>query len=196
VDAKKVSILSALAASSCCVPPLILLGLTILGVGTAGLAGFSSTLGPLKWYLLPLAMVGVGTSYWLYFREKKKCADSSCAVRSNKFTRTMLTISTIVVVGFTAWSVYPYLLGIETTPPVAGGASTHFAVFEVDGMTCGGCEIAIDGAIVATGIVDSVKSSFSESRAYVWYTDPDVRQAAILEAIASVGYTARPVKSK
>ncbi|RME21814.1 MAG: hypothetical protein D6800_11685, partial [Candidatus Zixiibacteriota bacterium] len=63
MDAKKVSFLSMLAASSCCVPPLILLGLTVLGIGSAGLAGFSTTLGTLKWYLLPLAIVGVGVSY-------------------------------------------------------------------------------------------------------------------------------------
>ncbi len=72
MDPKKLSILSAIAASSCCVPPLILLGLMLLGIGTAGFAGLSSALGSVKWYILPLAMAGITSSYWLYFRGKKK----------------------------------------------------------------------------------------------------------------------------
>ena len=189
VDARKVSLFSIIAASSCCLPPLILLGLTLIGVGTAGLAGLSSTLGSLKWYILPLALVGVGVSYWLYSREKKKCSDTACMVANEGLTRAMLAISTVVVLAFLAWSVYPYVLG---TPPLSaevGASSPRFAVFQVDGMTCGGCEIAIDEAIRATGQVDSVKSSFPEGKTYVWFKDA-VDNGAITEAIASVGYNA------
>lgn len=190
MDAKKVSILSAIAASSCCVLPLILLGLTLLGVGTAGVAGLSSTLGAIKWYILPLAVVGVGLSYWLYFREKKKCSTQACKMASEGFTKSMLTISTIVVFGFLSWSVYPYILGATPVPSGGGSSSTHFAVYQVDGMTCGGCEIAVDEAIKATGLVDSVKSSFVESKAYIWFEgEPDL--VSITKAIASVGYEAK-----
>lgn len=190
MDAKKLSILSMIAASSCCVAPLILLGLTLIGVGTAGFAGMSTTLGSLKWYLLPLAIVGVGSSYWLYFREKKKCAGQACKMANRRFTQFMLTISTIVVLGFLSWSVYPYVLATTPLPELTGISSTHFAVYQVEGMTCGGCEIAIDNAILATGLVDSVKSDFMESKAYIWFeTEPDL--VRITEAIASVGYEAK-----
>jgi copper chaperone CopZ len=190
MDAKKVSILSAIAASSCCVPPLILLGLTLLGIGTAGVAGLSSTLGAIKWYILPLAVAGVGVSYWLYFREKKACAGSACKVANEWFTKTMLTISTVVVVGFLGWSVYPYILGATPVPSGGGSSSAHFAVYQVDGMTCGGCEIAVDEAIKATCLVDSVKSSFMESKAYIWF-EGESDLVSITKAIASVGYEAK-----
>ena len=190
MDARKISVLSAIAASSCCIAPLILLGLTLLGIGTAGFAGVSTTLGSLKWYFLPLAVIGLGTSYWLYFREKKKCAGSDCKVANKKLTLTMLTVSTVVVCGFLFWSVYPFVLGAEPAPSPGYYSSARLAVFEVEGMTCGSCELAVDGAIAATGIADSVRSSFVDRKAYVWYSRDDFDEDGIREAIASVGYTA------
>lgn len=190
MDARKLSVLSAIAASSCCVLPLVLLGLTLLGLGTAGLAGFSSTLGSLKWYLLPLAIAGLGFSFRLFLKDKQKCEATACRMAGEKLTKTMLTISTITVLGFTGWSVYPYLTPESAVAQPEVSASANLATFEVTGMTCGGCELAVDGAIQATGLVDSVRSSFTESRAYVWYVDPQTSPDLVLEAIASVGYQA------
>lgn len=192
MEAKKVSVLSMIAASSCCLPPLILLGLTLIGVGTAGVAGLSTTLGSFKWYILPLAICGVGLSYWLYFREKKKCSSASCRMANEKLTKTMLMISTVVVFGFLAWSVYPYFLGSSLSPKSGGEANPRFAVYSVEGMTCGGCEIAVNESIRATGIVDSVQSDFVMSEAYVWFKE-NVDSAAIAKAVASVGYRIKDV---
>lgn len=195
MQAKNLSLLSALTSSACCVPPLILLGLTLIGIGGAGLAGISSTLGALKLYLLPLALVGLASSYYLYFREKKKCSSQSCQMVNRKLTRIMLSVSTVVVMSFLSWSVYPYVLGAEEISTGGAQSSPHLAVFNVEGMTCGGCEIAVDGAVRATGLADSVKSSFVESKAYIWYSDeknnPAEVEKAFENAINSVGYTAR-----
>lgn len=196
MDAKKVSILSALAASSCCIFPLALLGLSLLGIGTAGAAGFSTVLGSVKWFIMPLAATGVAFSYWLYFREKKKCKTTGCKMAGSSFTKIMLTISTLVVTCFFVWSVYPYVLGTDKNRVMVSASSAQLAVFKVEGMTCGGCEIAVNGAIAATGLVDSVKSSFTESRAYLWYNQDQLDLKVINEALASVGYVAELVKEK
>ena len=55
-------------------------------------------------------------------------------------------------------------------------------------MTCGGCEISVDEAIKATYIIDSVKSSFLEGKAFVCYGDDNVDMSQIEDAIRSVGY--------
>ena len=196
MDPKKISILSALAASSCCVLPLALLGLSLLGIGTAGAAGFSTALGSVKWLIMPLATTGVLFSYWLYFREKKKCRTTGCKMAGSSFTKIMLTISTLVVSGFFVWSVYPYILGTDSNRVMVSESSAQLAVFKVEGMTCGGCEIAVNGAITATGLVDSVKSSFTESRAYLWYNQDQLDLKVINEALASVGYVAELVTEK
>lgn len=189
MNAKKLSILSMIAASSCCLPPLFLLGLTLIGVSTVGATGLSTTLGSFKWYILPLAIFGVGLSFWLYFRERRKCSTKACRMAHEKLTKTMLTISTLVVFGFLAWSVYPYFTGGTPAPQPTERSSANFAVYSIDGMTCGGCEIAVNEAIQATGLVDSVRSDFLDSKAYVWFKgEPDFE--SITRAVASVGYKA------
>ncbi|MDF1545173.1 MAG: heavy metal-associated domain-containing protein [bacterium] len=108
---------------------------------------------------------------------------------NKSLTKAMLTISTIVVAGFLSWSIYPYVLGATPAPQLTEATSTHFAAYAIDGMTCGGCEIAVNEAIRATGFVDSVRSDFRESRAYVWFKgNPDFE--LIEDALASVGYSA------
>lgn len=195
MDSKKLSILSAIAASSCCLPPLILLGLTLLGIGSAGFAGFSSTLGAMKWYLMPLAFLGLATSFYLYRREKKKCAGAGCKMVSQRFTQVSLTFSTVVVLGFSFWSLYPYI-SPSANNDMTISESEQFASFTVDGMTCGSCEFVIDEALKATGMIDSVHSSFLEGTSFVWYNDnaADIGHEAALDslllAINSVGYTA------
>ena len=184
MKARMASIFSAVAAMSCCIPPLILLGLTLLGVGTAGLAGFSSTMGALKWYFMPLAIAGLGSSYYMYFRENQKCRGADCKMVGQRMTQTMLTISTITVFGFLVWSAFPTILG-QAKAPITG----QIAVFDVSGMTCGGCELAVDGAVTATELADSVKSSFAESVVHIWYSG-DTDPAQFESAIANVGFKA------
>lgn len=193
---KKTSVFSAVLASTCCVPPLILLGLSLIGVGTAGVAGLSGTLGSLKWYLLPVALIGLGTSYVLYFREKSRCKATSCKMAGKMFTTATLITSSIFVMGFTGWSVYPYVTGKSHIVTIEQNDLTHFAVFDVEGMTCGACELAVNGSIKATGQVDSVKSSFTEGKTIVWYSGDDIDLAKVLTAIRSVGYNAKLEENK
>lgn len=108
----------------------------------------------------------------------------------------MLTLSTAVVLGFLSWSLYPYALGSDRVPIAGGESSAHFAVFEVEGMTCGGCEVAVDGAVRATGLADSVKSSFTSGKAYVWYKNDNLNLDTFEAAMRSVGYTSRLLENK
>lgn len=197
MDPKKLSIVSALLASSCCVLPLLLLGMTLLGIGTAGLAGASTVLGSLKWYLFPMAMVGLGLSYYLYFREKKKCATEACRMMNQRLTTVMLSISTAVIVGFLLWSVYPYLMGSEALSASPPASPEHaVAVFAVAGMTCGGCEIAVGEALRAVAGVDSVKVSYPEERAIVWYDHADVTAERLVPTLDRVGYRAELIHAE
>jgi copper chaperone CopZ len=63
-------------------------------------------------------------------------------------------------------------------------------MYEVEGMTCGGCEVAVDGAVRTTGLVDSVKSSFTDGKVYIWSKD-DLNSQLIISALAAVGYQAK-----
>lgn len=103
------SVLGALAASSCCILPLVLFSVGISGAWIANL----TALAPYKPYFAAgtLALLGYGY-YLVYVKAKRACADGSCA-RSlpSLFVKSSLWIATALVVAALAFDyVAPLLL--------------------------------------------------------------------------------------
>jgi mercuric ion transport protein len=86
---------AALAASMCCVVPL---SLTALGVSGAWLASFS-VLAPYQTGLRALAIILLGTGFWIvYGRPAKGAEGSSCAITSSqRGTKGALWLGAIVM---------------------------------------------------------------------------------------------------
>jgi mercuric ion transport protein len=95
-------ILGALAASSCCVAPLVLFALGVSGAWIANL----TQVAPYQ----PLFIAGtagcLGTGYWLVYRSRKRaCADGEVCARPlpNRVVRTGLLLASILVAGALAF---------------------------------------------------------------------------------------------
>lgn len=89
-------ILGALAASSCCIVPLVLFS---LGISGAWIANFTA-LAPFKPYFAvgTLALLGYGY-HLVYVKPKQACADGSCArPLPNRLVKSSLWIATVLVV--------------------------------------------------------------------------------------------------
>ncbi len=89
-------VLGALAASSCCILPLMLFSLGISGAWISNLTG----LAPYKPYFAAgtIALLGYGY-YFVYVRPKQACADGSCArPLSNRVVKASLWIATVLVI--------------------------------------------------------------------------------------------------
>src|SRR3984957_4068099 len=89
-------ILGALAASSCCILPLVLFG---LGVSGAWIGNFTQ-LAPYQPYFIAATLCFLGYGYWLVYRSSKlACADGeACALPlPNRLVRTGLVLATILV---------------------------------------------------------------------------------------------------
>ena len=103
------SILGALAASSCCILPLVLFG---LGISGAWIASFTA-LASYKPYFATgtLALLGYGY-YLVYVKPKQACADGSCAQpRPNRFVKSALWVATALVVAALSFdTIAPLLL--------------------------------------------------------------------------------------
>jgi len=103
------SILGALAASSCCILPLVLFGLGISGAWIANLTAIA----PYKPYFATgtLALLGYGY-YLVYVRPKQACADGSCAQPlPNRFVKSSLWVATALVVAALSFdTIAPFLL--------------------------------------------------------------------------------------
>jgi copper ion binding protein len=78
----------------------------------------------------------------------------------------------------------------------AAGASPEEPVvkvseFEVEGMTCGHCERAIQTTVGMIDGVETVQASHTEKKAVVRYDAARVKPEAIVAAIEKLGYTAK-----
>ncbi|KAB2913238.1 MAG: mercury transporter MerT [Hyphomicrobiaceae bacterium] len=102
-------LLGGLAATSCCILPLVLFSVGISGAWIANL----TALAPYKPYFAvgTLALLGYG-SYLVYLRPKQACADGSCArALPDRLTRASLWIATVLVAAALAFDyVAPLLL--------------------------------------------------------------------------------------
>jgi mercuric ion transport protein len=102
-------ILGALAASSCCILPLVLFS---LGISRAWIANFTA-LAPYKPYFAAGTIALLGYGYYLvYVKPKQACADGSCArPLPNRLVKSSLWIATVLVVVTLAFdTIAPLLL--------------------------------------------------------------------------------------
>ena len=90
-------ILGALAASSCCILPLVLFS---VGVSGAWIGNFTQ-LAPYRSYFIAATVVCLGAGYWLVYRSSKlACVDRAACARPlpNRLVKAGLVLATIVVV--------------------------------------------------------------------------------------------------
>ncbi len=84
---------TAVAASSCCLLPLVVV---FLGVGSGA---FMMTTMKFRPILFPIGLVGLGVSYYLYFRERRRCQALACAMVGKRFNLVTLTFATLIMLG-------------------------------------------------------------------------------------------------
>jgi mercuric ion transport protein len=90
-------LLGALAASSCCILPLVLFG---LGVSGAWIGNFTQ-LAPYQPYFIVAALSFLACGYWLIHRSSRlTCADDAACARPlpNRLVKASLIVATILVV--------------------------------------------------------------------------------------------------
>ena len=90
-------LLGALAASSCCILPLVLFG---LGISGAWIGNFTR-LAPYQPYFLAATLTFLGYGYWLVYRSSSRaCADGEACARPlpNRIVKTSLILATVLVV--------------------------------------------------------------------------------------------------
>src|SRR6266436_2879184 len=90
-------LLGALAASSCCILPLLLFG---LGVSGAWIGNFTR-LAAYQPYFIAATVAFLGYGYWLVYRSSTRpCADGKACARRlpNRIVKTSLIFATILVV--------------------------------------------------------------------------------------------------
>lgn len=77
----------------------------------------------------------------------------------------------------------------------ADEAGRVVSIFQVQGMTCGGCEAGVRLAVRKLDGVERVEVSYEKGRAEVTYEPAKVTPEKIIAAIAELGYTATLIET-
>ncbi|MCA0906047.1 mercury transporter MerT [Ruegeria marisrubri] len=108
-------ILGALAASTCCVVPLILFSLGISGAWIGNL----TALEPYKPIFIAVTLGFLGYGFWMVYRKPKACAEGEACARPlpNRLVKSALWVSTVLIMIALFWNwiapiVAPILLGL------------------------------------------------------------------------------------
>jgi copper chaperone CopZ len=184
------SLVSALAASLCCIGPLVAL---LLGLG-----GFAAASVFAKWrpLLLGVTFVLLGISWFVTYRKSKEaCAEGSvCAKRSAPlWNRIMLWVVTVVVGGTAA---FPLYLGAvarwaqEQSRPAENRASGQPVALQVKipSMDCRACAASIERMLRKQNGVQDARVSFDTKEAVVQYDPHTTTPQKIIEAIDGTGF--------
>src|SRR5438876_5704469 len=81
----------ALLSSLCCLLPLAVI---ILGLGSGA---FMAVTMQYRWLLIPAGIIGVTSGFFLYFRERRRCAALACQMAGSRVTLALLIVATLVV---------------------------------------------------------------------------------------------------
>ncbi|MGH2570890.1 MAG: mercuric transporter MerT family protein [bacterium] len=178
------SVLAAIFASACCWLPLLAV---LAGAAATGVAAVLWTARP--WLLAGSAAL-LGAGFWMSYRRLPECEPGSeCAapVRSaRRFHRTMLWIA---AAGLVVATLFPNVLGLLPREESFAFASSTQIQLPVEGMTCAGCERAVERALQAVDGVVAVSASAADARVVVTTAGSSrPPHAEFVAAVAAAGY--------
>lgn len=181
------ALLAALAASSCCIGPIVL---AALGLGSAGLFAGIAAYRPL---MLGATAFFLGVGFYLSHRKAKVAEGDACgcdAPKAGKLPRMFLWVATVITVLVAA---APSLLAKLSTRPASSVSTTGTAataVIKVDGVDCEACAAPIRKALSAAGGFDDLTLDVPSKKVTVIYEPGAGRPDVYLKAIDGLGYEA------
>ena len=183
----RIGVLSgAFLASLCCIGPVVF---AALGIGGAGLVVGLEAYRP---YLIGFTVAALALAYFFTYRTREvACEDGTCEVRTgSRKSKIMLWTMTGLAAFFIA---FPYInwSGNEDVDFTTAGAGFTAVTIPVEGMTCEGCNTAVEMAVGKLDGVQRVKADYTTGEAQVIYDKRALSTNNIIDAINDLGYTAK-----
>ncbi len=186
-------IITAIAASLCCITPVL-----ALIAGTSGLASTFSWLEPLRPYLIGLTLLVLAFAWYQKLKPKKEI-DCDCETdKRPRFsqTKTFLGIITIFALLMLAFPYYSsiYYPNTEKQIIVVEKSNIQTVDFKINGMTCNSCAEHIDYEVNKQIGVISSTVSFEDGNAIIEFDSSRITTSDIERSINSTGYAVTDVK--
>lgn len=198
------AVFAAIAASACCILPLI------LGAASAGTIGLGATLAPYRPYLMGLTLLLLGAGFWFTYRPAKAsgdtadccaatkadCCSTAKALRMKQLSKAVLWAVAVFTLGTMA---YPWIAEFRarasaTSAPVAATSSkAQTALFTIPSMDCPACAVNIADALKKTPGVYDAKVDFDTKQATVRYNPGQVNITKLREVIDRTGFPSKEI---
>lgn len=183
------SLLSAVAASLCCITPLLVL---LAGVG--GAASTFSWIEPARPYLAGFTFLILSIAWYQKFRPSKADMDEcGCEIKKTSFwqSKSFLLIVTVFTIGMLAFPLYSHVFypNHEKQGNIIERKNLQTAEFKISGMTCESCEQHIIHALNKHPEIVSINVSYEQSNALIQFDKRQISIDKIKESINSTGYS-------
>ncbi len=185
------SILSAFAASICCITPVI-----ALIAGSSSVGANVSWLEPARPYLIVLSIILLSFAWYQKLKPAKpNDIDCNCDTKKkstflqSKLFLGIVTVFAILMLTFPLYAkIFYHKAKVQTTLIVD---DKQQAKFTLQGMTCEGCEEHVNNELSKVNGVIDYKTSYATNSSLVTFDKSKVDVKAIETAINKTGYTVK-----
>ena len=183
-------VLSAVAASLCCITPVL-----ALISGASGVASTFSWLEPARPYLIGITVLVLGFA-WYQKLKPRTAEEIQCACEEDEkppFMQTKKFLG-IVTVFATMMLAFPYYAHIfypsndQKEVVIVNASDLQTVNFDIKGMTCNACASHVENDVSKLPGIVNVTASFEAAKATVEFDQSKVSNSQIEEAINATGY--------
>ncbi len=181
------SVLSAIAASLCCITPVI-----TLMAGTTSAVSTFAWLAPARPYFIGLTLGVLSLAWFIKLRRPIAADDCGCEPAKEPFLQSkkflfIITLFSILMLSFPLIS-KSILNNAGSTNNSGIYPNSSHVEFTIHGMTCDDCELHISYAVNKLKGIHSIKVSYDSANAVVRFDSAQVGVTEITNAINSTGY--------
>lgn len=185
---------AAIAASVCCVAPLVLLSLGIGGAWVSNLAAFE----PYRHVFICISLSLLGLAFYRIYSKSigNGCAtDNVCAKpQAGNITRLIFTLSTILILGLL---VFPYITTrIYANETIQQEILTERVILKIENMTCFTCGITVKKSLTALAGVQNVIVTYEPPEAIVVFDPQKVSIKHLTQATIDAGYPSSAIDTR
>lgn len=188
-----VGLLTAIAASLCCITPVI-----ALVAGTSGMASTFSWMEPARPYLIGFTILTLGFAWYQKLKPQKE-VDCNCDTDEKKSFMQSKLFLVIITVFAAVMLTFPYYSHVFYDNEVSGTSinaeHAQKSEFTIDGMTCESCEEHVTHEILQLEGIGTVDVSYDKGNAVVEFDKNKTNENEITKAINSTGYTVTNTKN-
>lgn len=182
-------ILTALAASLCCITPVL-----ALVAGTSSLATTFAWVEPLRPYLITITFIVIGFAWYQKLKTSKN-VDCECEPETKEpfmHSKLFLSIVTCFTLCLLAFPFYAHIFHStsESNSISVYNDNIELVEFEIIGMTCTGCEEHVNIAVgEIEGVISSI-TSYEEGNSIIEFDNSKTNRVELIKAIETTGYAA------